>query len=352
MTTIEAAAESAVHLGRIGRRGSPSGGPRRPVRSSLSSAQIRPQPVEPPSLQWAEGGRFARLHIPAGNDQTSRGDRAAITSFTWRSRRQMLQHINAIDRAELDPACVYLATLTYPDAFPRAREAKRQLANVLKRFRRAWGPVAKFWKLEPQQRGAPHFHLLIFAATPEIAALQRDWWAHAWYEVAGQGDPNHLKFHLGQLGNRPCCEAIKSWNGVTSYAAKYIGKVVDVSKIEGWEHPGRYWGKEDYQLLPVKLRRHVLSRKAAVAIRRALGAYIEHQPTGRYRIEDPSTGRVTREWWSPAAVPKLLELGYLVRPIHRRNRRRGGGVTCFVPAEVVQQLLRWWRGHTRELEDV
>ena len=212
---------------------------------------------------------------------------------------------------------------------------------MLKRFFREWGHVALFWKLEPQQRGAPHFHLLIFASSPENARLQCRWWARAWYEIAGQGDANHLKFHLGQLGNRPCCEPIKSWNGVTSYAAKYIGKVVDVSKIEGWEHPGSYWGKRHYELLPVNERRRRLTRRAAVAFRRALCKYIEHQPTGRYRIEDPTTGRVTREWWSPAAVPKLIDLGYKVRPIHRRCRRRhGGGVTAFVPSEVVVQLLR------------
>ena len=89
------------------------------------------------------------------------------------------------------------------------------------------------WKLEPQERGAPHYHCLIWGVDEEDLF---DFVAYTWYEIAGNNDRNHLKFHLGLLPNsKPCVSKVRSWRGVWAYASKYLGKTFEVA---GWEGNG------------------------------------------------------------------------------------------------------------------
>lgn len=110
------------------------------------------------------------------------------------------------------------------------------------------------WKLEPQERGAPHYHLLVWNLdTADLLA----WVVENWYEIAGNGDPNHKKFHAGELqGSRPCVEKVRSWNGVISYASKYLGKVFDVAEW-GQKWTGRFWGIWNRQNIPFGEEREI-----------------------------------------------------------------------------------------------
>jgi hypothetical protein len=118
---------------------------------------------------------------------------------------------------------------------------------------RKYPNVAGVWKLEPQKRGAPHFHLLVWGmldvnyhlayfdgttglVPAEIARLVRvqeirEWVSQAWYEVVGSGDEKHLR-----AGTR--VEDVRSLNGVSAYLKKYLGKEVPPE----WENAGRWWG--------------------------------------------------------------------------------------------------------------
>jgi hypothetical protein len=58
------------------------------------------------------------------------------------------------------------------------------------------GRCGAIWKLELQDRGAPHFHLLIFGLRYLPAALL----ARRWYEIVGSGDVNHLSAGTSVLG--------------------------------------------------------------------------------------------------------------------------------------------------------
>ena len=310
----------------------------------LSSAQIRPQA----SISYAVGGRFCHVYVPRGADvPVARGDRRAIGRFTERSRLKLLELVNSIDQHQLDPRCVYLVTLTYPARFVSPRESKRHLKMMLQRFTRAFGRVPSFWKLEPQKRGAPHYHLLVFASSVAASDEQRGWWASAWHEVAGQGDRRHLMWHLGKCGrgNRPCCEPIREWSGVVSYAAKYLGKVI--TDVDGWQAPGRYWGKCHFELLPVVVVRRACTRAAADGLRRWLTRWVEHQASGWFRAESivRGTRRVYRVF-GVAIADELRRHGFTVRAYHRRRRSRfGGGVRCFAPAAMVERMMSCWASH-------
>lgn len=137
----------------------------------------------------------------------------------------------------------FFVTLTYPSEFPSAEQAKRHLDTFIKRLARKFPNVAGVWKLEPQERGAPHFHLLIWGA--DYLEL-RIFVPLAWHEIAGNGDEKHLLWHLGEFGNKPCVQRIKKQRGVFFYASKYMSKETSES-LEGW---GRMWGVFFRERLP------------------------------------------------------------------------------------------------------
>jgi len=122
-------------------------------------------------------------------------------------------------------------TLTYPSEWPgEPEEWKRHLQNFLKRLVYKFPRSSGVWKLEPQKRGAPHYHLLVWGV--DYVDLL-GFCSRAWYKVVGSGDTKHLR-----AGTR--VEKVRKWRGVMSYCSKYLGK--DVEKLPGWESVGRYWG--------------------------------------------------------------------------------------------------------------
>jgi hypothetical protein len=129
-------------------------------------------------------------------------------------------------------------TLTYHDVVPGPLVAKRK---HLEQFRRAllvaYPHLYGLWKLEPQKRGAPHFHLIIYGCTPRL-----DWVVRTWHKIAGFGSEKHLRWHLGELGNgnRPCVERASSWRRVGAYLSKYFSKPVHGPE---WIEFGRAWGQ-------------------------------------------------------------------------------------------------------------
>lgn len=185
-----------------------------------------------------------------------------------------------------DASAVFV-TLTYPGEFsPDWRRWKRDLDAFLRRLERKRPESGVIWKLEPQTRGAPHFHLLVFGAS---YSLLRWWAARAWFEVVGSGDERHLR-----AGTR--VERLRSARGARAYAAKYLGKLPDAlpSGVD-WEAVGRWWGVRHPENIPwaecitvaldyaeswkvLRVLRHFLRRVAGVWVRpgaRSLSAYMD-----------------------------------------------------------------------------
>lgn len=318
-----------------------------PPPAHLSSAHNCTRKVENPSLSFAIGGRYVHLKAP-GPGPVGGGVRGEVGDFSWASRQRMQQKINSIDQTKVRAEAVGMATLTYPSVFVTPRQSKEHLRVFLQRFQRVWGKVPLFWKLEPQERGAAHYHLMLFGESRRQLLTMTAWIAEAWHSIAGEGDPNHLKWHLGELGNRPCLEPIKSWNGVTSYATKYLGKLVSSVGLETWERPGRWWGTRFYDRLPVKIERHELGQVQAVRAKRLLRRWFDHQPSGRWRVVDRHTGRIRRNWMKPTSAAFLASCGHQVRPIYRKFNRNHGGINCFAGERVARDVLRYVQGVSRE----
>jgi hypothetical protein len=76
------------------------------------------------------------------------------------------------------------------------------------------------------------------------------WTADTWFEIAGDGDVNHWKFHMGLLSDsKPCVQKVKSFRGVWAYAAKYLGKTFEVAEW-GKKWTGRFWGVGKRENIP------------------------------------------------------------------------------------------------------
>jgi hypothetical protein len=156
--------------------------------------------------------------------------RGLVREFSRRSRTRLQQTLCALPIAHVGRGMLFV-TLTYPAEYPGDwRQWKRQLDTWLKRARRRLPAFACVWKLEPQKRGAPHYHLVVVGAN----FIAKDWLSRSWYEVVDSRDPKHLA-----AGTQVA--QVRSHRGVLSYAAKYVAKQQELP--DDWQDGvGRWWG--------------------------------------------------------------------------------------------------------------
>jgi hypothetical protein len=150
--------------------------------------------------------------------------------------------------------------LTYPAEYPDDPEVcKGHLKALRKRLHRRYGRFAAFWRMGIQERGAFHFHLLLFVPL-SFGSLKEahHFVSYSWFEVCGEISEGHL--HAGTR-----VEQVKSWKRATSYAEKYLAKKEEFP--EG-SQTGRIWGLWNYELLPVQWETIRVSLQNAFRIRR------------------------------------------------------------------------------------
>lgn len=209
------------------------------------------------------------------------GRRGVVSEFSRASRRRLLQTMASLDRSTAPPLFV---GLTYPgSAWPDDYAVVHEhLAALWRRLERRYPALrlAVVWRLEPQERGAPHFHLLIFG----LPFLPYGWLAAAWSEIVG-GDEAH---------RRSCSrvERVRSWRGAMSYASKYLGKSGDGAEFRDSagvviQAVGRHWGVKGRANLPVTWVRYAVGLRQFHQVRRVLAGLVRskgrrHQIRGRY----------------------------------------------------------------------
>jgi hypothetical protein len=118
------------------------------------------------------------------------GIRERIRGFSRESRWNLLRRLASINRGAFRAfkGRIIFVTLTYPKQFPEDPElCKRHLKAFRKRLQREFEPFAAFWRLGIQQRGAWHFHLLLFVGPSfgPVSELRR-FISSSWYEVTGR----------------------------------------------------------------------------------------------------------------------------------------------------------------------
>ena len=183
-----------------------------------------------------------RLSMPGLPRSTPAAKRGAVQVFSAASRKRLFEFMHQIEFYRLT-----FITLTYPRVWPSdGKEVKKHLRRFRARLERKFGKLRVMWRMEFQDRGAPHFHLLILDA-PWIC---RFWLSRAWYLCVGSKDPKHFRY-----GSSIEAVAKKGENGkVFAYVGKYIGKLDQAERKDknGWT--GRYWGKWNIETtLPIEV---------------------------------------------------------------------------------------------------
>jgi hypothetical protein len=205
------------------------------------------------------------------------GIRERVRGFSRESRTNLLRRLASINRAAFQAfkGRLISITLTYPHEYPEDPElCKRHLKAFRKRFQREYGSFAAFWRLGIQQRGAWHFHLLLFveSSVGSIGELRR-FISSSWYEVTGKISEGHLR-----AGTR--VEPVKRWREATSYVERYMAKPEEFP--EGLQ-TGRIWGIWNPKLLPVRWETVQVSLRDAFKIRRIYRKLAKKKGSGSLR---------------------------------------------------------------------
>lgn len=192
---------------------------------------------------------MATIHIEAQGDilalanqshvkQKGGGTRGTVNVFSKASRRRLIRRF-----ARLRPGKATFITLTYPASFPDPSRAKQDLRALLERFRRRYPQCSAIWRFEFQERGAPHFHLILFDAPFIPFRWLRTWWADIISEHLASGQLPFVRI-----------ERCHSKRKVMSYASKYVSKVTSEASAlfnnGAYPHVGRHWGVFNKDYLP------------------------------------------------------------------------------------------------------
>jgi len=177
--------------------------------------------------------------------------RGTVRFFSKASRRRLIE---AMARLDVSHARTVFLTLTF-HSVPTPHEAKRAFKAFSMRFRRKFPEASAFWRMEPQERGAIHFHLLTFGM-PYWSQKQIQ---YAWECCTGE-DRSIVHVKLLRGGKKQAM----------AYVSKYIAKNSPVptsldnaaySHGEGEateEDPGRFWGYINKKCLPFAALRMII----------------------------------------------------------------------------------------------
>ena len=199
-------------------------------------------------------------------DTTPDGEEQRITSFSSKARRRLRKTLHSVRR---DARAVFV-TLTYHETDPTPFGAKDHLDTFVKRLFRWLSSdmdgvcsPSLVWKMEPQERGVPHFHLLIYGT--DFVPVQK--LSRIWHESTGESSRQHLKAGVDVES------AVNEDGKLQGYLSKYMGKTYEQWPGEGgFLYTGRWWGVRGRSHLPVAEWSPVLDldRHEAEAIIRAL----------------------------------------------------------------------------------
>ena len=143
------------------------------------------------------------------------------------------------------PDASWFVTLTYRDWLDDAKLWKAQLNRWLTAVRWRFPKAAGVWRLEFQERGAPHFHVLLWLGETVDEVPFRDWCTERWLDAIG----NHTQaVRMHAVTVAPIRDLLNSKFYLSLYQAKDKNDRKDIPT-------GRLWGKIQEGLLctePIK----------------------------------------------------------------------------------------------------
>ena len=206
----------------------------------------------------------------ASHKATKRG---RVTTFSRRSRTRLIRTFSRLQTSRVSSPL--FVTLTYHHAHEaEGHNPAEDLNTFLVALRRDHPTVQYMWRLEFQARGAPHFHLLLFARSP-VKSLKSDsferWLATSWHRIA---DPNSVHHAARGVHVREA----DSYRKAYSYLSKYTAKI---SSADGRQYKGRRWSRS--RSLPVHpIKEYELTDQQYYCLRRILRKLV------RSRSKQPS----------------------------------------------------------------
>lgn len=184
---------------------------------------------------WRNGSRLD-VHAPADDAYVrynTAGKKQAVHGFSRKSRLELMKRLSTVYR-KAEFRCL---TLTYKDNVTDPTKYMRDRRAFMDRLRRDYPHVAAIWKLEFQDRGAAHFHILFWGGW-----IDSGWIATQWDRIAGN-DFN------GGHSTSTRVEYPRSARNATSYLFSYLSK----GGSERTPHEaaiGRIWGVHNRCALP------------------------------------------------------------------------------------------------------
>lgn len=169
-------------------------------------------------------------------DRPVGGLRGVVSHFSKASRRRL---IVKMERMELRKVRVTFVTLTFT-ACVSWDESRRALKMFLMRIRRQYPNTSGVWRLEHQERGAIHFHILFF----KLPYIPQDELQKSWEECTRE--PRSI-VDIRLIVNK---------KQAMHYVSKYIAKVADEKSLTSldsaaYQHEtGRRWGVINEKCLP------------------------------------------------------------------------------------------------------
>lgn len=143
--------------------------------------------------------------------------RGIIRGMSSKSRKRMMEAI--AQWLNFDKGRSYFITITYHEEWGVNYKAwKRDVDVFIKRMRRKFEDVGGLWKLEFQQRGAPHYHLLI-SGVNEVLSEMIKWVTDNWADIAHENS-----VHKGKYATN--VRRIYSRFHAQNYCSKYMTKDV------------------------------------------------------------------------------------------------------------------------------
>jgi hypothetical protein len=169
--------------------------------------------------------------IPGEKEGKGGGKRGRIEVFSKESRYRLFRLLHTLEFKS-----VTFITLTYPSEFPTyGKMYKAHLKEYRRRFEKRWGSMQAVWRLEFQERGAPHFHIM-YLDCPFIPIKE---WCALWADVTHSKDPAHRKNGV----DLKIITSSSEQRLIASYIGKYISKVDEREIKQDGKDCGRYWGK-------------------------------------------------------------------------------------------------------------
>lgn len=162
-------------------------------------------------------GTFLQVKIPSEmRSNGGGGKRKKIRTFSNQARKAMFTLFH-----KLKVKHFIFITLTYGQNYPDSELAKHHLKLFIMRLKYRYPQLAGVWRIELQERGAPHFHLLLtylpFVPKEEICRL--------WERVIGKKYRNNSKpFGGSRKKTFTRIEFCKNKKKVFGYLSKYVAK--------------------------------------------------------------------------------------------------------------------------------